>query len=261
MRYFIHADDFGLRSHGNIAVDKAFRAGWIQRASLIVNIPVTEEACALAKEGGYQDRICFHLNLTHGEPLTDPIKNTFFCGPDGKFWGAQLKTMAILGMSPRVIRAIRQECEAQMQRFRDLGFTSSHIDAHFWCMCAGPVWQAIRPLVKQYGFTTTRTLQGHQFSTATGIIKQYLKAIFHSTGRVLRYAEDSALLFKEFRHRGEVGGFEEDECIELYVHPRMVDGVCKDVRNSRIIADQFPMADIAAAAKQLGTLIDPGKED
>ncbi len=257
MQYFIHADDFGRRPESNAAIDEGVRLGLIQRATLMVNMEDTEEAVAMAERGGYRDRVCFHLNLSNGAPLTEPIRKTFFCGADGRFRSASLKTMIVKGMTPGAVGAIRQECEAQMRRFRDLGFPSSHMDAHFWCMCAGPVWRAARPLMEKYGFRTTRTMRGHQLDTAHGALRTYYASVFRSVGRTLQCPEDRALLFREFKKNAVSGGFGENERIELYVHPRMVDGVCRDVRNAKITEDQFPLSEIAAEAALCGTMTEP----
>ena len=158
MKYFIGADDFGWNANLNEAIDMALCKGWVQRASLMVNAYGFSEAVRLAKEHGYADRISFHLNLAEETPLTEEIKRTVFTynADKGKFCRMSNKGMQVRCMSHAVVKAIRTESEAQMRRFRDSGFTSTRIDSHRWCMFNLPVWHAIEPLLKQYGFTTPR---------------------------------------------------------------------------------------------------------
>ena len=65
------ADDFGLSEEVNAAIVEAFDRGLLTGASIIANMPAFEEACELAAEHGFQDRVGTHLNLTEGTPLTE----------------------------------------------------------------------------------------------------------------------------------------------------------------------------------------------
>ena len=110
----MNADDFGRDSGRTEAIDICMRQGLLQRASLMVNMECTEEAAALAKSGAYMDRVCFHLNLTDGLPLTNAIRSTAICDSNGKIIRANQKTVQRRCFSRGAISAIRQECEAQM---------------------------------------------------------------------------------------------------------------------------------------------------
>ena len=70
MQWIINADDFGLSQEVNSAVVQCFRDGTIDRTTLLVNMPQTDAACALAREHGFFDRVGLHINLVEGTPLT-----------------------------------------------------------------------------------------------------------------------------------------------------------------------------------------------
>ena len=220
MTVFINADDFGLSQSKTQAIDWGIQAGWIQRTSLIVNGEAVEQAVTLCRAHGYADRVCFHLNLVEGKPLTDEITETALCS-GGVFCEIKNRTLLCRGMSPRTIRAIRRECEAQMRRFRELGFTSAHIDSHKWCLCSLPAWLAIRPLLEEYGFKTTRTLNGHRLSSCGGAMRRYYRMLVRMISGSLRTEEDWSGCGSELERALSAGKLNEQMRAELYVHPDM----------------------------------------
>ena len=230
MRYIINADDFGRNHNKTIAIDRAFRQGFIHRASLIMNMESMEEAVALAKDGNYTDRIGFHLNLTDGTPLTEPIKNTPVCNEKGEFCRCSNKRFQRKCCRRRVILAIRQECEAQMRLFREKGFTSDHVDSHRWCHCNLPVWLAIRPLFRKYGFRTVRTMKGHMLTYEAGKLRAYyalLQRFIRFTG--VSFSESWAGVSEEFLNLVVPAAGRYKGVVEVYMHPDIIDGKVQDI--------------------------------
>ena len=76
MQIIINADDFGLSKDVNEAIDICIKKDYIQRTTLMVNMPQTLEAVKLAKDGGYLNKVGLHINLIEGIPLTPDIKKT-----------------------------------------------------------------------------------------------------------------------------------------------------------------------------------------
>ena len=220
MTVFINADDFGLSQSKTRAIDLGIQAGQIQRTSLIVNGEATAQAAAICRQHGYADRVCFHLTLVEGRPLTQDITKTPLCR-NGVFCEIKNRTLLCRGMSPRTIRAIRRECEAQMRRFRELGFTSAHIDSHKWCLCSLPAWLAIRPLLEEYGFKTTRTLNGHRLSSCGGAMRRYYRMLVGMISGTLETQEDWSGCGSELERDLAAGKLSADTRAELYVHPDM----------------------------------------
>jgi len=179
--------------------------------------------------------------------LTEGIKSTVFCGSNGEFRHASHKAIQMKCMMPDAIKIIRAECEAQMKRFRELGFTSSHIDSHEWCICSFPVWLAVRPLLKKYGFTETRTLQGKWLNTRSIGMQPYYRMLFRMMRARLRLYSDWSgpidMLQKDLgRHR-----IAENALVELYVHPYIADGVLVDTLRFHE-GEQIPLEEICAKA-------------
>lgn len=257
MRFFINADDFGWTDLLNAAIHESLCRGWIQQTSLMMNCGALEEAVRLTEQSGYRDRVCFHLNLMDGAPLTENIKSTALCYPKaGTFRNANAKRILRRCMSPRAIRAIRKECEAQMRAFRDRGFTSTRIDSHRWCLFHLPVWIAIRPLLKRYGFQTTRTPKGHLFETNKGVMRLYFRFVAALVGTALRYPETWSGCGGEMAEQKPGEGGHGDPLVELYVHPKMIDGVSTDTFFT-YEKEQKPVEEVAAFAAGHGRLDDP----
>lgn len=255
MRYFINADDFGINHSKTEAIDLGVRAGWIQRTSLIVNSEATAEACALARQHDYMDRVCFHLNLASGTPLTEAVKKTALCDGSGNFCKAKAKAIQKRCMSRRAILAIREECEAQMRAFRSLGFKSKHLDSHTWCLCNLPVWIAVKPLLSRYGFETTRALSGHRLQTSSFLMRLYQKLVESRMRKKLRILEAWSGCGREVCSAREKSVIGADSLIEWYVHPDMIDGVSTDSLFS-YHKEAKPLEEVAKLASSLGQLQD-----
>ncbi|MCR5610601.1 MAG: ChbG/HpnK family deacetylase [Clostridiales bacterium] len=258
MRFFISADDFGYNHSINMATDEAFRKGWIQRASLMMNMEGTDEAVTLAREHGYMDKIAFHLNLTVWYPLTEEVKTTYICNSEGRFrYGVTNYQVHKYALSREVIAKIRKECEAQMIKFRAFGFTSEHIDAHRWIICNLPVFLAIWPLLRKYKFKTTRSLEGHYLNSIEGENRKYCRRVYSLIKLKLRVKESFSGCPSEFFENIENGKFKKNSRAEVYVHPDMVDGTCVDLFYN-YSNDKKPIEEIAERASRSGNPISVG---
>lgn len=87
----INADDLGLSESVNDAIVYCLKNEYIDRATLMVNMPGTQDAINKIISNSLQDKIGLHINLTEGRPLTTKIINTEFC-EDGFMTGKIFKT-------------------------------------------------------------------------------------------------------------------------------------------------------------------------
>jgi len=158
MSIVINADDFGKNEEVNQAILECFCKRYIDRTTLMVNMPYAEKAVQLAKENNFFDKVGIHLNLTSGEPLTVAIRsNPLFCDESGQFhaqFHQQLKYR--LYMSDRDIMQIQEELIAQIQRYLGYGATLKHLDSHHHVHTDLPVLKALEPLLKKYEIKSIR---------------------------------------------------------------------------------------------------------
>jgi predicted glycoside hydrolase/deacetylase ChbG (UPF0249 family) len=156
----INADDFGKNQTRNIAIDTCMKSGIVTQTSIMVNMgSYTSQAAEMAKNGGYFDKVCLHLNLTEGTPLTESIKHTPMCN-NGNFVGMKNVYFMLRNyMNSNCRKAIHDECKAQIEKYIELGFDPIHIDSHNWIHLYLPIWFELRPLLNEYGFKTVRPMR------------------------------------------------------------------------------------------------------
>lgn len=127
--FIITADDFGYTHSVNTAVIASFKAGLITHASLMANMPWTDEAYELARALPIADRIGCHLNLAEGTPLTDAIRRSrLFCS--GGEFNDPLGRRRFLPLSSADRRALADETRAQIAAVRSRGFAAAYLDSH-----------------------------------------------------------------------------------------------------------------------------------
>ena len=80
----VTADDFGLSSQVNAAVERAHRDGILTAASLMVGAPAAAEAVAVARRNP-RLRVGLHLALVEARPALPRSAVPDLVGPDGWF--------------------------------------------------------------------------------------------------------------------------------------------------------------------------------
>jgi len=236
MKLIVNADDFGLSHNRNVAVDYALRNGICTQGSIILNTPFSDEAVRMAKDGGYFHKIGLHLNLTVEKPLSTSIVHLDRYCNDGVFVGSNPrskdKVFALKG-----IRELREELEAQIKLFFDLGFTFGHIDAHNDILFNMPVWMAFKPLIKKYKIKHIRGVEPYLFGYYRKSILSYLPlkyyfmyrfvtlktidqcTVLHGGRNVNQFKRDYDLLkTRQSTHR-IIGNLRNDDICEVITHP------------------------------------------
>jgi hopanoid biosynthesis associated protein HpnK len=125
----ITADDFGLATEVNEAVEFAFRKGVLTAASLMVTGAAASRAVALAKRlPGL--RVGLHLSLLDDKPAAPPHEIPDLVDSRGRLRRAKVKLALALAMRPSVRRQLRREIAAQFSAFRRTGLPLDHVNAH-----------------------------------------------------------------------------------------------------------------------------------
>ena len=126
-RLIINADDLGLTSGVNRAVEEAGRKGVLTSATLMANSPAFDEAVALAKSLPSL-RVGCHIVLIDGEPLSPGLRTL----TNGALrFMTSLKSFALAALRKRLSQdEIQQEAEAQIRRLQSAGIIVTHVDTH-----------------------------------------------------------------------------------------------------------------------------------
>ncbi|MCF6780373.1 carbohydrate deacetylase [Stutzerimonas stutzeri] len=188
-RVIINADDFGLSTANNQVIVAAFSQGLISSATLMANTPAFEEACQLIHAQGLHGRVGLHVNLTHGQPLTQPIQRLRqFCSPTGEFDLSLAQHSFWLSSQAR--DAVRQEIQAQWQRCLDKSVRPSHLDSHQHVHNLWPVGAELARFAAEQGIPLrpARNL-GHNISLPKRVFKHLLnRRLRQLAGRMPDYA-------------------------------------------------------------------------
>jgi predicted glycoside hydrolase/deacetylase ChbG (UPF0249 family) len=138
----VNADDFGYSGSVNQGILEAFDRGLITSTSVMATMAAFEEACALARDAGFERRIGAHVVLDEGEPLTDPMKRSrTFCDKSGRFLPWRFSGLVRLDRDTR--RAVHDEVLAQVGRCHAHGIAVTHLDSHHHCHvepCVGGIF-------------------------------------------------------------------------------------------------------------------------
>ena len=126
LQIIVNADDFGLSESTNFAILKAFNYGIISTTTLMCNMPGFNEACEIIFENKLNDKIGVHLNLSEGQPLTEPIKKIEIFYRNG----AMYKSIKRHFLNKEERTAIFKELKAQLDRCIKMGINPTHLDSH-----------------------------------------------------------------------------------------------------------------------------------
>jgi predicted glycoside hydrolase/deacetylase ChbG (UPF0249 family) len=128
-KLIVTADDLGLNLTTTGAVIQSLRDGLVSHASLIVNMPISDQACELVLGNRLEHRIGLHFNLTEGRPLTGAmLRLAGFC-VDGQF----IRRDFFAGLRPlsnEAKQAVAEEARAQLAWARSRGMALTHFDSH-----------------------------------------------------------------------------------------------------------------------------------
>lgn len=237
MEYLINADDFGRTSNTNRAIIEGFKAGYIDRSSIMVNTPGFAEAIKLAKDNDLMDRIGLHFNIVTGVPLTEDIKRCKSFCENGRFNGKVFRSKRIkLFLFPKEMKAVKSELLAQISAYKSAGFTLMHFDSHGHVHTFGSVMPLCFYIAKMQGFHSIRLTLNY---SAKGLKKTF-KAIENSVLNTLNkkykrdylYFDSIQMAIKSFeKEKNNPGVF------EVMIHPDYYDGIHRQIEFKHVYED------------------------
>lgn len=154
-KLIINADDFGLSSGVNRAVEQAWQQGVLTQASLMAGGDAFDEAVAIAKRNpGLQ--VGLHLTLVQGKPVLPPDKLPGLVGSNGCFPDNPVLVGMRLFFDPTIRMQLRNEIEAQILKVKQAGIPLSHIDGHLNIQMHPTVFSVLSELMQLHGITSFR---------------------------------------------------------------------------------------------------------
>jgi hopanoid biosynthesis associated protein HpnK len=128
-RIFFTADDFGLTTSVNEAVERAHRVGILDAASLMVAGPAAADAVRRARALPNL-RVGLHLVVIEGPAVLPPAEIPDLVDDNGVFSSGQLRFGINYAVRPHIRRQLAAEIRAQFAAFAATGLRLGHADAH-----------------------------------------------------------------------------------------------------------------------------------
>jgi predicted glycoside hydrolase/deacetylase ChbG (UPF0249 family) len=143
-RFMFVADDFGISTEVNRAIELAHRAGVVKLVSIMVSERAAEDAVATIRK--YPDMIAgLHLQVDE------------LIGVDPAVWaGARCPDLLDRVNSPAIRQEIRNECERQIETYFSLGFTPTFLNSHFSVHGIPALFDIFLDLADTHGFEFMR---------------------------------------------------------------------------------------------------------
>lgn len=151
----ITADDFGLSSGVNRAVEQAWKEGLLTGASIMPGGAAFDEAADIARRNpGLQ--VGLHLTLVQGLGVLPQAEIPELVDAGGNFSDNPVKAGFRYFFDRGLYCQLKREVEAQIVRVLDAGIPLSHIDGHLNMHLHPTVFRILVELMPRYGIATFR---------------------------------------------------------------------------------------------------------
>ena len=255
----ITADDFGLTSGVNRAVEQAWKNGVLTCASIMPGEAAFDEAVKIARRNpGLQ--VGLHLTLAQGRAVLPPAEIPELVDAQGNFSDNPVRSGFRYFLDRGIYCQLKREIEAQIKKVLDAGIPLTHIDGHLNIHLHPTVFRILAELTPRYGITTFRLTQERlshnlRFDRERKFGKRVEHLIFgYLTDQArpqldrlgIRYASEVKGVLNSGRMTEEyllniIDGLQEG-LTEIYFHP----GILPDARISRIMPDYRHQEELAA---------------
>jgi len=226
-KIIINADDFGLSASVNQAIIDVFLRGNLTSATLMVNMPGTEHAVALARQHPGLS-VGLHFCLTEGYAVTGVSSLT---DASGRFFPRQTQ-IARCASGKVKLADIRAEFCAQAAFFAQRQLPMAHLDSHQHIHMAPLVFMAILPEVNRLGVPIRLAYSSLLFSwlwkRPVRFFKQaLLRGLTAVYKMLLRVPTNDALVSVHdlSKNSYDVNDYlqlirhSRGRCVELFIHP------------------------------------------
>ena len=224
---FVNADDFGKSKEITDAILISFSRGFVDYASLMVNMPDAVRAMEIAKERNIEKRIGLHLNISEGYPITEEIRKCpIFCDVETGMFNRKFQKVLLSRflLKPYEARLLSKEIEAQILLYKSLGGKGCRIDSHHHTHKDYCVLRILLPLVRKYGFKYIRIAKDD--GKGINCLYNRLMNMYISINRKPLKASD-ILLHSLAEGIRKVQLFD-GKVIEIEVHPECINDVLID---------------------------------
>ena len=128
-RYLIvNADDLGLSRAVNKGIVEAHLNGIVSSTTVLVNMPAAKDGLGLVQSKAPQLGLGLHINLSYGQPISNPANVPSLVQLDGRFVSV---TRGLFSPRRWQLADVERELHAQLEYFKHLtGKLPDHLDSH-----------------------------------------------------------------------------------------------------------------------------------
>lgn len=225
-RLIVTADDFGLDTAVNEAVEQAWREGILTAAGLMVGAPAAADALDRARrlEGLGMG---LHLVLTDGAPVLPPEEVDLLVDSQGRFNDNMVVAGVRFFFDYRVRRQLGAEIRAQFEAFSRTGLRLDHLSAHKHFHLHPTVLSLAMAIGREYGLKAVRLPREPEGPRAllpwlALMHRRLLRAGLHCNDRVLGLADTGRM--DEARMAAYIEKIPHG-VTEIYCHPASRNGI------------------------------------
>jgi chitin disaccharide deacetylase len=223
----ITADDFGLATAVNEAVETAHRSGVLTAASLMVGAPAAQDAAQRARANPSL-RVGLHLTLCDGQAVLPRRQIPDLVDADNRFHDNMVSAGWRFFALPRVRAQLAAEIHAQYAAFAGLGLRLDHLNAHKHFHLHPTVLSLALHLGREFGLCAVR-VPAEPGLTAARLLTPWLALMRARLRRAGMACNDQLFGL------AHSGGMNEARLLrvlaalppgvsEIYLHPAMVSG-------------------------------------
>ena len=182
-RRIFNADDFGI-SHGvNTAIEKAYRDGILNSASLMVNQKYADEAVSMARKMPHLE-MGLHLNLTNETPAADAKMIPLLVDQNGKLKNGFLRLFLLSLLRPQKFsRQAEIEIRAQVRKYLQTELPLQHIDGHRHVQMIPAIFRIVRKIQQEMSVPRVRIMNENLWNT----IRQNKQKSWLFDGGLIKY--------------------------------------------------------------------------
>lgn len=183
LKKIFNADDFGISRGVNAAIEKAYRDGILNSASLMVNQKYAKEAVEMARAMPNLE-MGLHLNLTNEEPAADPKMIPLLVNNKGKLKNGFLNLFLLSLIYPQQFsQQAELEIRTQVKKYLQTELPLVHIDGHRHVQMIPAVFKIVRKIQQEFSIPRVRVMNENLFNT----IRQNKQKSYLFDGGLVKY--------------------------------------------------------------------------
>lgn len=154
-RVILNADDYGLCTDVDEAIEMLIEADRLKDVSLLPNGERSDSAARFLREHT-EVSIGAHLNVVEGRPVSTSNEIRSLTNRNGCFVGLRSLLFRWAKSPLAISTAVEIEWRAQLERLGGLSLMVSHIDSHQHFHAFPPAWRIAVKLAQEFGIPAVR---------------------------------------------------------------------------------------------------------